>query len=230
MKSFLRRVAMQFGFDVLRRHPIEFLAKNIYRKYSAFTMIPEPIYTDNLKLIWDYRDIEGCIVECGVWRGGMSAGMATLLQDKEYFLFDSFEGLPEAKAIDGERALAWQRNTTSPGYYDNCKAEIDYATKVMATTNTVHHLIKGWFNETLPTAHFEKKISVLRLDADWYESTMDCLKYLYPKVAHGGIVLFDDYYTWDGCSRAVHDYLSNKSSSSRIHKTSMGIAYIIKND
>lgn len=230
MKAFLKWVVNRIGFDVTRRHLIDSQAKKIYKRYCDYTMIPEAIYVDNLKLIWDFREVQGCMVECGVWRGGMSAGMAMLLPDREYFLFDSFEGLPEAKPIDGERAIAWQRNSAAPGYYDNCKAEIDFAAKAMALTGTAHHIVKGWFNETLPDASIEKEIAILRLDADWYESTMDCLTHLFPKVAHGGIVIFDDYYTWDGCSRAVHDYLGKTSSMSRIHKTALGVAYIIKRD
>lgn len=230
MKSLLRQAINQLGFEVVRRHPIEQQVRKIYKKYSDYTMISESMYVENLKLIWHYKNIKGCVVECGVWRGGMSAGIASLLPDRHFFLFDSFEGLPEAKTIDGETAIAWQQNTESPGYYDNCAAEIGYASKAMLTTGVVNHLIKGWFKDTLPIAAFDQDISILRLDADWYESTMDCLTYLFPKVARGGIIIFDDYYTWDGCSRAVHDYLSKTSSTSRIHKSAMGVAFIIKKD
>jgi O-methyltransferase len=95
-------------------------------------MIPSATYKGNLDLCEKYCHIEGAIVECGVWRGGMIAGIAEILgSTRNYYLCDSFEGLPPAKQIDGEAALQWQRETNSPIYFDNCKAEIDFATKAM---------------------------------------------------------------------------------------------------
>ena len=91
-----------------------------------------------------------------------------------------------------------------------------------------YEIIKGWFSETLPKFHINEEIAILRLDADWYESTMQCLKFLYPKVAKGGLIILDDYYTWDGCSRAVHDYLSAYSLANRIYQLEDGNCYIIK--
>jgi hypothetical protein len=64
--------------------------------------------------------------------------------------------------------------------------------------------LKGWFRDTLPTAPIER-IAVLRLDGDLYESTMDTLDSLYPKVSPGGFVIIDDYQI-PACAEAVHDY------------------------
>jgi hypothetical protein len=87
----------------------------IYKKYRDFTMIPEGGFVQNLRLVESVRHISGCVVECGVWRGGMSAAMALLLgPDRTYYLFDSFEGLPPAKAIDGEAANHWQCDSEDP--------------------------------------------------------------------------------------------------------------------
>jgi O-methyltransferase len=201
----------------------------VFQEFASFTMIPRESYIDNLLLSLRVKELRGDIVECGVWRGGMIAGIAKMLgKDRNYYLFDSFEGLPEAKAIDGEAALSWQKNIDSPGYYDNCKAEIDFARKAMELANVPYECIKGWFNDTLPTFHPANSISLLRLDADWYDSTMTCLKYLYPQVVNKGIILIDDYYFWDGCSKAVHDYLSEIRSPSRIYSSPNGVAYIVK--
>ena len=57
---------------------------------------------------------------------------------------------------------------------------------------------------------------MLRLDGDWYDSTMQCLEALVPLVAEGGTIIIDDYYAWDGCARAVHDYLSRNDLPYRI--------------
>ncbi len=192
-------------------------------------MIPESIYLGNLDLCRKFA-VPGCIVECGVWRGGMIAGIADMLGDERaYILFDSFEGLPEAQEIDGAAAVAWQKNKEAPLYYENCKADIDFAKRAMELSHAHEvDIVKGWFSDTLRHYTFTSEIAVLRLDGDWYESTFDCLNSLYPKVAKGGVIILDDYYFWDGCSRAVHDYLSINKLSDRIEQSEHRIYYIVK--
>ena len=51
------------------------------------------------------------------------------------------------------------------------------------------------------------KIAVLRLDTDWYESTMHEMVYLYPILVKGGVIIIDDYGHWKGCKKAVDEYL-----------------------
>jgi O-methyltransferase len=65
--------------------------------------------------------------------------------------------------------------------------------------------LKGWFKDTLPAAPIER-LAVLRLDGDMYESTMDVLRHLYPKVSPGGYVIVDDYGCVPACRQAVEDY------------------------
>ena len=127
-------------------------------------------------------------------------------EHRRAFGFDSFEGLPPAKAIDGESALGWQQDTTSDTYYDNCTAAEEECRKALAMTGrTRFETRKGWFQDTLPLFRSESPtIALLRLDGDWYESTMECLENLYDLVVPNGIVIFDDYLAWDGCARAVH--------------------------
>lgn len=199
-----------------------------YRKYQKYTMIPPSLFAKNLQLVKKAAGVPGCVVECGVWRGGMIAGIADILGgDREYVLFDSFEGLPPAKEIDGPAAAAWQADKDSPGYHDNCKAERRWAEEAMALSPARQVLyVQGWFDQTLPAAAPPAPIAVLRLDGDWYDSIMVCLTHLMPHVARGGLVILDDYYTWDGCSRAVHDYLSAQKSAARIYQFRDGVCYL----
>src|SRR5690349_13905275 len=123
------------------------IEKEIFQYFKDFTMIPESIYEENLRLIAKFNDIVGAIVECGVWRGGMIAGIAKMQADKnrEYYLFDSFEGLPKAEKIDGTGANEWQRDTKSDKYYDNCKADQAYAEQAMKLSGAINYsVIKGW--------------------------------------------------------------------------------------
>jgi O-methyltransferase len=190
----------------------------LHKKYRDFTMASAPQFLRNLLIANDTRNVEGCVVECGVWRGGMSAGLAEVLGPRRhYFLFDSFEGLPPATAEDGHQARAWQQDTRSPTYFDNCRAPVEFAEQAMQLSGARNYtIVKGWFHETLPTFSPPAPIAILRLDGDWYQSTLVALESLFWHLAPDGIVIMDDYYAWDGCSRAVHDFLSRHALTTRV--------------
>src|SRR5207249_9633924 len=89
-------------------------------------------------------------------------------------------------------------------------------------------LVKGWFDTTLP--HVRDRtgtIALLRIDCDWHASVRTCLDNLYDQVADGGFVIFDDYFSYDGCAVAVHEFLGERRSSNRLH-TEGGVAYFRK--
>jgi len=204
--------------------------RKIYRQFSKYTMIPEAGYLRNLALVQNFSHVQGTVVECGVWRGGMIAGIATLLgSDREYHLFDSFEGLPPAREIDGQSAIAWQADKNSPGYYDNCSAEESEATAAMKLAGTQHFILhKGWFDKSIPSwSKSAAPIAVLRLDCDWYDSMMVCLNHLMPRLTPGGIVIVDDYYGWDGCTKAVHEYLAASKKPLRMRQFLHGPFYLV---
>ena len=227
--AMLKKIFQMGGIDIRKYDQSLNLFHDLYKKYKDFTMIPEQLFVSNLDLCHHYRHLEGHYVECGVWRGGMSAAISEILdRNKTIHLFDSFEGLPPVQEIDGKEAQAWQTDVNSPKYLDNCRAEESYAKQALALAGCENYKIyKGWFNQTLPN-FTGRKIGILRLDGDWYDSIMDCLDNLFPQVLIGGIVLLDDYYTWDGCTKAVHDYLSKTKSPSRVHQWNNQVGFIVK--
>jgi len=204
--------------------------QKIYERVKDYTMVKEHAFCDNLALARKIISVSGCIVECGVWRGGMSAGLcAALGPDRTYFLFDSFKGLPEAHLIDGPAALEYQQNKDSSDYHDNCTAPRHFAHRAMESVGArKFELIGGWFHQTLPSFKPPEPIALLRLDADWYESTMTCLNHLFDYVAADGLIILDDYYTWDGCSRALHDFLSSRKAIERIRSVNGSVCYLIR--
>jgi len=205
---------------------------DIFNKFSSYTMIPKPEYLRNLELVNSFSHLDGVVVECGVWRGGMIAGIASLIgKKKHYYLFDSFEGLPPVDSIDGDEAYKWQSDKNSPSYFDNCKAEMNFADAAMKMAlgdSTNFQIIKGWFIDTINSDSIKDSIAILRLDGDWYESTMICLVNFFPKVVTGGLIIIDDYHVWEGCTRAIHDYLSENNRPERICQFNNTTAYIIK--
>ncbi len=184
------------------------------------------------------ENFRGDIVECGVWRGGCAFAM--LLAQKALFgqvkkpvwMFDSFQGLPPAGKADGLAALNYQRDVNSPTYFDNCSASIEDVRQAARSLGLVEgaefHLVEGWFDATVPVAVNrldEVGIALLRLDGDWYESTKVCLDHFAPLVATNGVVIIDDYLAWDGCVRAVHEYLVTNDLPYRIRTVGDCLAY-----
>ena len=221
--------AIAFVRSFLRHYRRRRQQRQIYQRFKSFTMVPVQTFAENLALAERVRSIDGCVVECGVWRGGMSAGIAAVLgPSRKYYLFDSFEGLPPAQDIDGSAALKWQRDQESPAYCENCSASPQFAKEALDRAGATDvELVRGWFKDTIPTHQFGQPIALLRLDGDWYESTMVCLENLFHHVAPGGLIILDDYYTWDGCSRALHDFLSSQSATERIQSVA-GVCFLTK--
>jgi O-methyltransferase len=219
----------------LRAAQFRVKADRLFRKYQGSTMISRDDFIANLALVAahidDPRLIGGTVFECGTWRGGMSAALIELCgPDREYFFFDSFEGLPPAKELDGERAIAFQRDKNHPLYHDNNTASLAEFEGTIAHAGGPHHRIhifKGYFDKTLPS-FTPPPIALLRLDADWYDSTMICLSKFWDAVLPGGLVLIDDYYAWEGCSRAIHDFLSQRKATQQIRQAASQLAYILK--
>jgi hypothetical protein len=205
--------------------------RDLYERLKSHTMVWEASFYDNLSLCRSYHQRGLSVVECGVWKGGMIAAIAAELSDPEaaYHLFDSFEGLPPAEEIDGQAALEWQADKDSPIYYDNCRANMEEARQALEEAGVSQYEIHpGWFEDSLADWVPEKPISILRLDADWYASTKFCLEKLFPHVAEGGLIILDDYQTWEGCKKAVDEYLTEHRLNQPIGETRHGVAFFRK--
>lgn len=197
---------------------------SLLEQVRPFTQVPLPCLNDLAQqvravLMWD---IPGDFVECGVWRGGASFLMASLLRqagvsDRRVWLFDSFEGSPPPQELDGPAAaLAWDTRKERPLPFVNSFEEVQQAAIQLGLTRYTE-LVKGWFDQTLP-ANRERvgPIAILRIDCDWYSSVRPCLDNFYDLVVDGGFIIVDDYYAFDGCANAVHDFLSERRLAQRI--------------
>lgn len=165
-----------------------------------------------------YASSEGVYVECGVAAGAQLIAMKAGAPDKVIYAFDSFAGIPLPSNRDDQMpgiaflSKAEQKALPDPGkqVLESSGATIvplkDVVDHLNASTVGIQkvYFVKGWFEETLP--EFDcPPISILRLDGDLYHSTYVALKYLYPKVIKGGLVIIDDY-ALPGCRAAVLDY------------------------
>ena len=179
--------------------------------------------------------IEGDIVECGVFKGANCRFICEYLKStsqetKEIYLYDTFEGMPKASDIDTNTYSKKNYNTYLKKTIKNNKLDnfykyekLDTVRKLLFSTNYNKkkiNFVKGLVEDTIPKI-VPKKISLLILDTDYYKSTKHELEHLYPLVEKGGIIVIDDYGTWNGVKKAVDEYF-NKSKNFRSfidHKT-----------
>jgi O-methyltransferase len=166
------------------------------------------------------NDVEGDIVECGVWRGGsMMAAAITLLRlgirDRDIWLFDTFGGMPKpgkedvSSWYDGyDLHRRWRRKSRGGRSSWNLVSPEAVRDRVESTGYPPEriHLVKGMVEDTIP-AQAPESIALLRLDTDWYESTQHELEHLYPRLSEGGVLIIDDYGHYEGARRAVDEYL-----------------------
>lgn len=154
------------------------------------------------------EDVPGDVLEAGVWRGGASIFMRAALvaygaPDRKVWLADSFAGLPPP---DLERYP--QDKDMSLHLLPYMVATLDRVRKAFARYELLDenvHFIEGWFKDTLHTAPV-RQLSLLRVDGDMYESTIQVLEALYDRVSPGGFVIIDDYKAFRECRQATDDY------------------------
>jgi hypothetical protein len=171
------------------------------------------------------RDIEGALVECGVWRGGSVLAMVLTLQrlgidDRDVYLFDTFEGMTEPTAedtsafdppaLDTFKAAAHEGKRAWDGLFGESVFGLDGVRQLLLGTGYPperFHFVVGKVEDTIPR-QAPDHIAVLRLDTDWYESTRHEMTHLYPRVTRGGVLIVDDYGHWEGARRAVEEHFA----------------------
>lgn len=180
------------------------------------------------------NDIPGSIVECGVFKGNSLARFAMLRDlfgntySKKIIGFDTFGKFPKTKFTDDLRFRT--KLIDDAGEQSISKEQLMKVLKHKGVDKNID-LVKGDITKTLPNyvnSHPGLKISLLNVDVDIYEPVVTILKYLYPKVTKGGIVILDDYGVFPGETKAVEEYFKNKDVEIKKFSFSMTPSYIIK--
>jgi hypothetical protein len=232
IKEFASRLFRHFGYNVTRvgsyfPPDLDQGAIEIIRSVQPFTMTgTERVYA----LIQAVRylvkaNIPGSFVECGVWRGGsMMAAAHTLKQlgkqDIDLHLFDTYEGMTRPTDVDvnlegAAASIDFERSRRGNDASDWCRASLGDVQENMLGTgydNARIKFVKGKVEDTIPGAAPDT-IAMLRLDTDWYESTLHELVHLYPRLSTGGVLIIDDYGHWQGARKAVDQYFAENKIS-----------------
>jgi O-methyltransferase len=157
---------------------------------DGITMISKERFDNIVNHSDKISKLEGDIVECGVWKGGMSIFLSKLFPTKKIWVCDSYAGCQDPSL--GKYHFFNERHTL--GLYAVSLEEVqDNFRKYDALDENRIFFLKGWVKDTLhPDVCNIKKISLLRVDVDSYSATLEVLDYLYDKVISGGMIIFDD--------------------------------------
>ncbi len=230
MKKLIKMLIERSGYKLVRPFETDTLAdlspaeQKIIASARPFTMTSTSRMAALVNAV-NYlvkNGIPGDICECGVWRGGSMMIIAQALKalgetSRKLYLYDTFEGMSQPTAEDKNndgRSAETMYNEISKETGAWCYASIeDVRSNIISTgypTENIH-LIKGKVEETIP-ANLPPKLSLLRLDTDWYESTKHELTHLYPLLVSKGIMIIDDYGDWQGARKAVDEYFQQNGS------------------
>jgi len=155
--------------------------------------------------------IEGSLVEAGFGLGTSANAFVILMNEgliakRNLWLYDSFEGFPQPSIED--------KSPRSPKK-GQWKVPMEPALKIKDKIDTSVHVIKGFFEDTIPSSYTDDQIAILHLDCDLYNSYKVCLEGLYDKVAPGGLILFDEYkspkqlWGFPGAAKAIDEFFEN---------------------
>jgi len=173
------------------------------------------------------NNIEGAIVECGVESGNFEhLWINELLKNRttrDIYLYDTFNGLVEPTEYDytckdakiyqmnkDEVYNTWKSNIINETTNRWCYTPLENVKNRLNSTgypaNKLHYVVGDVMETLKDKTNIPEKIAILRLDTDWYESSKYELEQMYDNVVTGGVIIFDDYYHWDGQRRATDDF------------------------
>lgn len=206
----------------------------IYQLASPFTMTsPKKMAALNKAVIYvNENNIQGSLVECGVFKGGSVMNMALTQLNyptlRHIYLYDTFEGMtPEGELDINHRGIPATTILKKPS--KKCIASLEEVQQNLTLTGYPKeflHFIKGDVAQTLKQT-LPNKIAVLRLDTDWYESTKIEMEQLYPRLAKGGVLILDDYGYWKGARIAVDNYFASLGIKPHLQPMDEGISGVI---
>ena len=246
INTFVVNSFSKYGFNLSKIRPSDVSNKDweLYQKIRNLTMTPSDRIFSLIEIVVYICDnkLDGDFVECGVWRGGNAVLMAEVASRykqlyRKIWLYDTYDGMVQPDDIDvsfkGEIAgEIFQNMKNEQGGSSWSTASYEFVKQVLDTLeypidNFI--MVKGMVEDSLSAMqNIPDKISLLRLDTDWYSSTKKEMDVLFPKLVKGGVLIIDDYGDWQGSRKAVDEYLDNHNIQICLMRLSSGARIGIK--
>jgi len=171
------------------------------------------------------QKIEGDFVEVGVYKGFTAKLIHNYVPERNLHLFDTFEGFTDRSVISEKKNTGL---SISKAYFaDTSLEEVkDY----ISPRNQNVFFYKGNFLESIPDGFNTLKFAFVHLDVDLFEPTLEGLKFFYPRMSTGGILLIHDYNAWLGARKAVDEFFADKKEFPIPMPDKSGSALVIKQE
>ena len=185
---------------------VEFL--NVYERIKKNTLVDKYRCYELWTLLGQCKDIEGDVLEVGLWRGGTSGiickRFSQINDKKQIFLCDTFTGVVKATSKDSEY-YGGEHADTSEEMVESLLGQLE-------TNNYI--ILKGTFPDETASYVKSNKFSFVHIDVDVYQSAKDILNWVWPKLSVGAIVVFDDYgfNSCGGITELVNEYIGTPGS------------------
>ena len=228
MKKLLLNIINSLGYELVKRKHYH-ITTDMEQDFLGFYDQCRPYTMTSVERMYSvYKAVEylnknkinGDIVECGVWKGGSSMMAAMTLSHFDdtgrfVYMYDTYEGMSKPGEFDKnlshkDASQEYQETLMDDGISGWCYSAFDEVKTNMARTGYPQDkifLIKGKVEDTIP-GKIPVNIALLRLDTDWYESTLHNLEHLFPRLVPGGILILDDYGHWLGARKAADEYFA----------------------
>ena len=214
---------------------------NFIKEIDRFSMCKPPEHWAIIQSINHIKNnnIDGDLVECGVWEGGNIILFGYLLRkfnlDKKIYAYDTYSGMVEPSIHDvtfkDSNLKNYKNIYKSKDGWVKCdlkKVKMNIS-KFIDNHDKDYVFIEGDVRETLDNHNnLPEKISLLRLDTDFYESTAKELEVLFPRLQKNGVLIIDDYGHWKGQKKAVDEYFNLKEDFYWLHRIDYKSRLLIK--
>lgn len=244
MKAIIQGLLRPLGITIARIYPphITPVDRRILDAVRPYTMTgTERILAliDAVRYLAQNR-IAGDIAECGVWRGGSMVAIAlTLLSENDrsrtLYLYDTFSGMSAPTARDRD-AAGTPAEALLKGYRKGtglwCEAPLEDVRNNLAATGYPADKVRfvvGKVEDTIP-AQVPGPLALLRLDTDWYESTLHELHHLYPLLVSRGVLIIDDYGHWQGSRQATDEYFATRGEKPLLQRIDYSGRLLVKTE
>jgi hypothetical protein len=181
--------------------------KRTYLSYSTLYSLVENFIDINNHISHPLQ-----VAEFGVGRGGSATILAWLVNRFEgnLTLFDIFGRIPAPSQQDGVEALSrydYIVNQEKKDYYGNISDLLDIILADLYKVCKPERIdvVKGKYEDVLPSLNDEREFNLVHIDCDWYESSKVVYDYIQTRLQNGAIIQVDDYSTWEGSMRAFQE-------------------------
>lgn len=153
------------------------------------------------------KSVPGDFLEVGVWKGGTAGVLTTKMSlmdsSRTVYLADTFEGVVKAGENDSVYVGGEHKDTSIPIVQSLLSNQLNVSN---------FKILKGIFPDDTGGEIENIKFSLVHIDVDVYQSTKEIFNWVWPRIAKGGVVLFDDYgYTpCDGVAKSVNEMKNDK--------------------